>query len=243
MRWSPTLRLVTTAPLAERFDGFPDGAIPFLLELQAEQSRVWFKAHQGDFQRLLRRPLELYVAELRERLLDAYSGLADVRPHIFRIQRDTRFSHDKSPYKSNVSASVPIRAVPVGVEDYAVPGLYLSYGLDGAFVAAGLWDMRPPFLGRFREALDNPVWGPPAQAIVDRLLADGFRLGSHGELKRVPPPYPQDHPRAALLKLKGLAVSADAPEELAGSRSLLNWSEARLRAAAPLLEWLSAHVG
>ena len=235
--------MAATAPLAEQFDGFPDGAIPFLLELQAEQSRVWFKAHQADFQRLLRRPLELYVAELRERLLDVYPGMADVRPHVFRIQRDTRFSHDKSPYKSNVSASLAIRAVPPGLEDYAVPGLYLSYGLDGAFVAAGLWDMRPPYLARYREALDNPVWGPPAQATVDRLLAAGFRLGSHGDLKRVPPPYPQDHPRGSLLKLKGLAVSADASEDQAGSRAFLDWSEDRLRTAAPLLEWLSAHVG
>src|SRR5438445_8652107 len=90
-------RMAAVATRVERFTGFSDEAIQFLLELQAEQSRTWFKAHQDDFLRLCRRPLELFVAELRERLLDVYPGMVDAEPHIFRIQRDTRFAKDKAP--------------------------------------------------------------------------------------------------------------------------------------------------
>src|SRR5207253_5636871 len=86
----------------EQFNGFSDDAIQFFLELQAEQSRTWFKAHQDDFVRLCRRPLELFIAELTERLAPAYPGIGDAEPHVFRIQRDTRFSKDKLPYKTNV---------------------------------------------------------------------------------------------------------------------------------------------
>src|SRR5205807_7030715 len=84
----PTRRARILAPEAQksndRFEGFPDETIQFLLELQAEQSRTWFKAHQDDFVRLCRRPLELFVAELQERLTDTYPRIGAVEPHIFR---------------------------------------------------------------------------------------------------------------------------------------------------------------
>src|ERR1700730_3565615 len=102
--------MTAVATGVERFNGFPDETIQFLLELQAEQSRTWFKAHQADFQRLCRRPLELLLEELRARLVDVYPGMADAEPHYFRIQRDTRFSANKAPYKTNLAADLPIRA-------------------------------------------------------------------------------------------------------------------------------------
>src|SRR5215467_3449153 len=80
----------SAAPAPGTFAGFSDDAIQFLLELQAEQSRDWFKAHQDDYVRLCRQPLELLVYELQERLADVFPHIVDVEPHIFRIQRDTR---------------------------------------------------------------------------------------------------------------------------------------------------------
>ena len=62
--------MTAVATGVDRFNGFSDEAIQFLLELQAEQSRTWFKAHQADYSRVCRRPLELFVAELCERLVD-----------------------------------------------------------------------------------------------------------------------------------------------------------------------------
>ena len=58
------------------------------------------------------------------------------------------------------------------------------------------------------------------------------------KLKRVPPPYAQDHPRAELLKHKGLAVMAQPVANVSGSRELLDWAETELRAAAPLVHLL-----
>src|SRR5438067_1927558 len=73
-----TLRgMPAVASRVERFAGFSDEAIQFLLELQAEQSRTWFKAHQDDFLRLLRQPLERFIEELRERLVDVYPGMVE----------------------------------------------------------------------------------------------------------------------------------------------------------------------
>jgi uncharacterized protein (TIGR02453 family) len=226
----------------ERFEGFSDEALQFLLELQAEQNRAWFKAHQADFVRLCRRPLELLIEELRERLLDVYPGIADAEPHYFRIQRDTRFSTDKAPYKTNVAADIGIRAAREGEDEHSVPGLYVSFGLDGEFVAIGSWHMTPEVLARYRALLDQSRTGAEIQRLVQALLAQGCTTTAMEKLKRVPPPYAQDHPRADLLKHKGLAVVAHPRDGISGSRQFLDWSEAQLRAAAPLVLMLDREL-
>jgi uncharacterized protein (TIGR02453 family) len=228
--------------MAERFRGFPQGGMQFFLELQAEQSRTWFKAHQDDFVRLWRQPLEEFVAELQTRLADTYPGLSEVTPHYFRIQRDTRFARDKTPYKTFVAADLPIRPAAEGVDPHAMPGLYVSFGLEGEYVAFGAWHMSPEVLGRYRQALDHPKHGAEVQSIVDGLLAEGWILESMESLKRVPPPYPQDHPRAELLKRKGLAVAITPKDELVNSPRLLDWAVDRLRSVAPLARWIDRHV-
>jgi uncharacterized protein (TIGR02453 family) len=230
------------ATRVERFEGFSDEAIQFFLELQAEQNRAWFKAHQADFVRLCRRPLELLMEELIERLVDVYPGLVEAEPHYFRIQRDTRFAKDKAPYKTNVAADVAIRAPRDGEDEHSVPGLYVSWGLDGEFVAIGAWHMSPETLGRYRALLDDGRSGARVQDMVDALLAEGFTTTAMEKLKRVPSPYAQDHPRADLLKHKGLALVAHPEGGISGSREFLEWSEARLRAAAPLTHLLDRHL-
>ncbi len=225
----------TTSPV-ERFSGFSDEAIQFFLELQAEQSRVWFKAHQDDFERLCRRPLELFVSELCERLQQtAYPRIGEAEPHYFRIQRDTRFAKDKAPYKTYIAANVAIRARREGEEQHGIPGLYVSFGLDGEFLGVGAWHMSPEQLARYRAMLDNPRSGARVQKEVDALRAQGFGVDAMEKLKRVPPPYAQDHPRAELLKHKGLAVTVQPDARVSSSREYLDWAETKLTAAAPLV--------
>lgn len=234
--------MATVASRGERFSGFSDEAIQFFLELQAEQSRTWFKAHQADYLRLCRRPLELLVSELQERLVDVYPDVAEVEPHYFRIQRDTRFAKDKAPYKTNVAADLPIRARRLGEDQHTTPGLYLSFGLDGEFVAIGAWHMTPEALARYRALLDDPRRGPELLAIVKRLQADGWQLEAMEKLKRVPPPYPQDHLCGELLRHKGLALSIQPREGISATPEFLDWAEAHLRAAAPMVHWLDRHL-
>ncbi|MBV9172093.1 MAG: DUF2461 domain-containing protein [Chloroflexi bacterium] len=226
----------------ERFSGFPDAAVQFLLELQAEQSRAWFKAHQSEFDALCRRPLELFVLELRARLEKDYPGAGEVEPHFFRIQRDTRFARDKSPYKTNVAAELPLRPYAPGEEEHSVPGVYVSFGLDGEFLGVGCWHMQPEALARMRSAIADDKTGPALHKYLDRLLKKGWTVESIEMLKRVPAPYPQDHPRAELLKRKGLALSAHPAEGLAATREFVNWSAQRLREAKPVVLWLDRLV-
>ena len=76
------------------------------------------------------------------------------------------------------------------------------------------------------------------QKEVDALRAQGFGVDAMEKLKRVPAPYPQDHPRAELLKHKGLAVTAQPEAQVSSSRAYLDWAAAKLTAAAPLVSLL-----
>jgi uncharacterized protein (TIGR02453 family) len=233
--------MATAATSTERFTGFPDGGIDFLLELQAEQSRPWFKAHQADFDRLWKRPLEQFVTDLQVRLSDAYPHLAEVEPHFMRIQRDTRFARDKTPYKTWVAASIASRP-GTSDEEHATPGLYVSFGLEGDYVGVGAWHLSPAVLNRYRAAVDHPRHGPAIQKFVDALTAQGYSIESMETLKRTPAPYAADHPRAELLKRKGLAVGVAVPDGVPQSPELLDFAERHLRLAQPLVAWLDKHL-
>jgi len=234
---------MATAAATERFTGFPEGGVDFFLELQAEQSRTWFKAHQADFERLWKRPLELFVYDLRTRLLDAYPALADVAPHFFRIQRDTRFARDKSPYKTNVAASMSLRPVEPGAEEmHGVPGMYFSFGLEADYVGVGSWHMSPEILQKYRHAVADDETGAPLQRAIDDLRKRGYGIEAMERTKRVPPPYAQDHPRGELLKHKGLAVGIQVPEGLTQSLELLDWAEAEMRRSKAVVDWLDRHL-
>src|SRR5215207_7668028 len=90
------------------FSGFSPDAIQFLADLAANNDRAWFQPRKADYERLLKEPLEALVAALAERFQARGIPLqADPRRSIFRIYRDTRFSKDKSTYKTQVTAAFP----------------------------------------------------------------------------------------------------------------------------------------
>ena len=159
---------------------------------------------------LWRRPLELFVTELCQRLVDVYPGIADAEPHFFRIQRDTRFS--KGQRRRTRRTSRPTCAIR--------PPLRRRAGARSAGHVRELWarrrvrrDRRVAYVAGGAAAVSRRCstiarQGAQFQKLVDALVARGFQVAAMEKLKRVPPPYAQDHPRAELLKHKGLAVMA-----------------------------------
>lgn len=215
------------------FAGFEKAGLTWFKALARAQSREWFQAHKGEFETLWRAPLEALLEELQPALEKVY-GRSLGPPKVFRLNRDLRFAKDKSPYKTNLAAAFPLAAK--GAMESAT-ALYLSLGLE-EMVAFGYYSLEKPALLRLREGILDEARGKALQKVVDRAAGKGLEPTALESLKRVPSGIDPDHPRAALLKLKGLALSTtDIPREVRFSKDLKRWLVDLARAAEPLIAW------
>ena len=207
------------------FGGFGDEALVFYEGLEADNSRTYWTDHAEMYGRAVRGPMLALLGAVEP----VVGPMKFFRPH-----RDLRFSKDKSPYKTHAAA---VSRSPDG------PSLYVQVSAAGLLVASGTYAFSADQLVRYRSAVDADTSGAALAGHLDRLLAEGF--GCYGEqLTRVPRGFDAGHPRADLLRRKGLAPYRDAgtPDWLATPRCL-DEILATWRRTAPVSDWLARHVG
>ena len=211
--------------MTETFRGWSPAAFDFYRELEADNTRAWWLAHKATYDVEVRAPFDA----LSEQVADEFGPL-----HVFRPNRDTRFSKDKTPYKTQCYAI----AEGEGGERY-----YVGISTRGLAVGAGFWMMAPDQLNRYRRAVDDEAAGAALAAVVAGLERSKLGIEGHA-LKTAPRGYPRDHPRIELLRRKSIAAlrqwepAAWMGTKAAGGRITDVW-----RSAAPLNEWLATHVG
>ena len=163
------------------FSGFSPEAIQFLADLAANNDRAWFQPRKADYERLLKEPLEALVAALAERFEARGIPLqADPKRSIFRIYRDTRFSKDKSPYKTNVGASFPWVDGPASPSDEGAHanGGYFHFQPGEMYVGGGMWMAEKPTLDAFRKQIvDDP--DRVRAALEEPGFVEGIRQRAH----------------------------------------------------------------
>src|SRR5215216_771332 len=156
---------MTVATTPPTFTGFRQEAVEFLAELAANNDRSWFQPRKGDYERLLKEPLEALCAALAERFADRGIPLrADPAKSPFRIYRDVRFAKDKSPYKTNIGASFPWAGDGAGdvegrshTANVHSSGGYFHLSPGEIFVGGGYWHPEKPWLDAFRRRVaDEP---------------------------------------------------------------------------------------
>jgi uncharacterized protein (TIGR02453 family) len=197
--------MTTSAPT---FRGFSRDAIRFMADLAQNNERAWFQPRKADYERLLKEPMEALCAALAERFEARGIPLfADPRRSPFRIYRDTRFSRDKSPYKTHVAATFPWIEIDTDagprIDDSAHGnGGYFNFQPGEMYTGGGMWMPERPRLEGFRDAVrDEP--DRVRQALEDPDFVAWFGgAHPHESLKRVPPGYPADHPLAELFRWK-----------------------------------------
>lgn len=218
------------------FNGFPRGGTEFFAQLAERQDRDWFKAHKADYERLWEAPMKALFDELHAQLKKTFPGAAKSKPKHFRIYRDVRFSKDKSPFKTSVSAVVPL----FGGDANMGTGLYAEFGAK-PLVAAGRWMLDGAELTRYRKAVADEKTGAPFAKAVKKAKDTGYEVMVHEALKRVPAPFEQDHPRGELLKLKGFALEFP-PLKASQLKdgALVELIVKQTRAIAPLLSWVES---
>ncbi len=222
-----------------RFEGFADKTPTFFKRLAKNNERTWFLEHKAEFEEGWNTPMKLLLAEVKTAIDATYAHCDLGEPKVFRIFRDVRFSKDKVPYKTHIGGILPLERSGKKVTDLPM-ALYFHVGAKETFGAAGHYQMEPDSLARFRAAVADEARGKELQKILAALRKKGFVADSHEGFKRVPKGFDADHPRADLLKRRGLVVEfpALAPGLLADPK-LAKWVSGACKTAAPLVEWLT----
>lgn len=222
---------------ASQFNGFPKEAILFFVELAANNNKTWFADHKPNFEKYIMAPARDFVVAMGERLQELSPGVnADPRVNksIFRIYRDTRFSKDKTPYKTNLGLWF---WVSEGAK-FENPGYYFHLDPDNLMLGVGLYSFAKPILKAYRDAVVDPELGPALAKAVADVAAKGYGVGQK-TYKRVPSGYDADHENAELLLYSGLTAGkeVDHPAELHSS-ALVDYCFKHYRQLEPIVKWL-----
>jgi uncharacterized protein (TIGR02453 family) len=208
----------------------------FLTDLRANNNREWFQANKHRYEEQLLEPALAFIDAFAPRLekISPYFR-ADARPSggsLFRIYRDTRFSKDKTPYKTNVG----IHFRHERAKDAHAPGYYLHIGPGEVFAGGGIWHPASEAATAIREAIvaDPERW---RRATRSGTFAKQLELGGES-LKRVPPWADREHPFADDLKRKDFFGSARLNQRDVVAPDFVDEYARLCRAAAPLMRFL-----
>jgi uncharacterized protein (TIGR02453 family) len=186
--------------------------LPFLVDLKKNNNREWFlankkryEAYKKNYAEIIGEVLALFVPHEPEfkRLLPRDIG--------FRINRDIRFSKDKSPYKTHMGLWLS-----AGTKNWNQAGYYIHIEKGGSFIAAGIHQPEAPELKRirkeiafFHDDLDKIVSEKEFKEIYGALDRD-----ENNTLKTAPKDYEKDHPAIEYLKLKSFTATAKIDDRL-----------------------------
>lgn len=202
----------------------PD-ARAFLGELADNNDRDWFRENKARYDSALKRPSEKLLAQIANWMRGA-QGMTP-RTKLFRPHRDVRFAEDKTPYHIHLHM---MWSLPDG------RAWMLGIAPDYATLGAGMMGFDSAQLDRWRAAVASEEGG----VLADMIDASGWRVDPPA-LKQVPPPYPADHPREALLRYKGFVAWQDGLDD-----GLAQNPEQTLKQSitgfGPLMDWLGEEV-
>ncbi|MCI0429894.1 MAG: TIGR02453 family protein [Rhodospirillales bacterium] len=208
----------------------------FLRELKRNNERAWFQANKDRYIAEVQEPMLRFIADFAAPLARISKHFdADPRPSggsMFRIYRDTRFSKDKSPYKTHVAAHFRHKHTNADVHG---PGFYFHLDPGECFIGGGLWLPAPPSLKKVRDSIayDPKSWGKVRRAVKE-IEGEGLTRPPQGD----DPP----HPVIDDLKRKSFLASGTISDaEVIGAGFRDRCAEA-CRSITPLMKFLTEAV-
>ncbi|HWE24443.1 MAG TPA: DUF2461 domain-containing protein [Myxococcales bacterium] len=220
------------------FEGFPKEGVSFLAQLARHNERDWFEAHRAVWDDQIVPAMLSWCSQLCEVLRDVMPRLVfvpRVGGSLYRLNRDIRFSRDKSPYKTHVAA-----LLWEGGDKHDAPGIYLHIAPSEVLFGGGMWIFEQEGrLDRYRKRLQDERSAQRLESALSQARKAGLAIEAAEKLKRPPRPFTPEHPRAELSLYKGLTVGKrSTPAAWLHSAEALKRSEAVARAYAPLHAWL-----
>ena len=223
------------------FEGFSTSTFAFLEALAFNNNRDWFEAHRQDYEAMLLEPALALIsdmAETIEAISPRYHAVAKKSGgSLMRIYRDTRFSKDKTPYKTNIG----IQFRHEREADVHTPGFYIHLSVGECFLGVGSWRPEAADLQKIRERIANH----PAEytdAVSQATASSGLRVMGES-LKKPPRGFDPSHPLIDELRRIDFLLSADLAPELFLGPPLLSELSTKFRASAPYMRFLCSALG
>lgn len=211
--------------------------IGFLRKLKKNNNKAWF-----DENRALYETAKKEVEDLATAVIGNFGktepAIAHLTPKecLFRINRDVRFSNDKSPYKTNFGMSITS-----GGKKSPLAGYYLHIEPGGSFVGGGLWMPGPAVLAAVRQEIDYNAaeFAALLKATPFRKQYSDIYTGEDVSLKRVPKGYESDNPAAAWLKLKSFLAMRKLDDKEVESPKFIRQVTDAFKALKPMIDFLN----
>jgi uncharacterized protein (TIGR02453 family) len=225
--------------MSDSFRGFPEEGMKFLRQLKKNNDREWFTPRKAVYEEQVRMPMLALIRALHGEMMEFAPGyVGDPKKCIFRIYRDTRFSKDKTPYKTNIAAHFRRNSLGKGEGG----GFYFSVSPEGVEIGGGIYAPDPQMAlivrrhieakhEAFRKTFETPQ--------VKKLLG-----GMWGEqMARAPKGFDPEHPAIDLIRHKHFVLFSEQEGALAASPKLQGEIVRRFRAIAPFIEFLNGAFG
>jgi uncharacterized protein (TIGR02453 family) len=214
---------------------FPPDAVRFLRALKRNNRREWFQPRKEEYEAKVRAPM---IAIIEQLAVDfrafAPELVADPKVSLYRIYRDTRFSEDKTPYKTHVAASFPWRGLP----KHEGAGVYFHLALDGLWIGGGMYAPQTSQLHAVREHIADHF-----RRLRRIIEAPAFKktLGplEGAKLQRIPRGFPKDHEAAELLKHRQFLAGVELPASVASDPAFYRRLLGVFRQVVPLVRFLN----
>lgn len=220
---------------------FSTSAFSFLAELAANNRRDWFKQNRQRYEDLVRTPALAFIEDMGPRLAEISPHfLADTRKSggsLMRVFRDTRFSKDKTPYKTNIG----IQFRHEMGRDVHAPGFYVHIHPDEVFIAVGIWHPSVSELTKIRTEIRRypSRW---LEARDDAAFVQSFELSGE-RLIRMPRGFEETHPMAVDLRRKDyIGICHMLPESVVES-DFVEFTAARFADGGSLMSFLCKALG
>jgi uncharacterized protein (TIGR02453 family) len=221
---------------------FRPAMFTFLRELADNNDREWFAENKDRYEAQVKEPALDFINDFAPRLeklsphFVADSGA--VGGSLFRIYRDTRFSKDKTPYKTHTGVVFKHESA----KDVHAPGYYVHLQPRECFVGLGIWMPDGPTTRKIREAIaeDPAAW---KKAAYGKRFTDVFSLGDGEKLKRPPRGFDPDHPYVEDLKRKSFTAGVKVSQKQVTAPGFVDDYAKMCKAGSPFMKFLCDAVG
>jgi uncharacterized protein (TIGR02453 family) len=229
-------------PEIGEFSGFPKECVAFYRALKRHNDKHWFAQHKREFDEYVIAPAQAFVVTMGERLSRIAPGIhADPRFNrsIFRIQRDTRFSPDKTPFKTHLGLWFWEGDGP----RMECSGFYVHLEPPHFLLGVGLYIFPKHQLEEYRQSLVDKRHGTEFTRIAARITRGGIYTFGREHYKRVPRGYDPQHPNAGYLLYNGLYAGLEVPIPPAfHTAKLPDYCLRHFKATLPVHRWLVAMI-